>query len=298
MRTKKTLAISLLLPALLLGACGGLNDDGGGTASGGTGSTGATGSTGVVHPTGPDELILRIETGGGFVPVEYNLRAVPGISLYGDGRLVVEGPIPEIYPGPALPNLQVQQLTEEAVQAILAEAERAGLLGADASFDYPCVTDLPTTTFTVTTDGVTHTVSAYALGFEIDMGGDCQDVDVDARAKLLEFSTAMGALDGWLPAGSIGESSEYEPTEMRVYVTTYRGDPELEQMIVQWPLAESLKRFGEADPNLDLRCGVVSGADLKTLLPLAKQANELTPWSDGDERGLIFRPLLPDEHGC
>jgi hypothetical protein len=295
MRTKKTLAISLLLPALLLGACGGLND-GGGTASGGTGSTG---STGFEHPTGPDELVLRIATGGGFVPVEYNLRAVPGISLYGDGRLVVEGPIPEIYPGPAMPNLQVHQLTEDAVQAILAAAERAGLLGADASFDYPCVTDLPTTTFTVTADGTTHTVSAYALGFETDMGGGCQDVDVDARAKLLEVSTAMGDLQSWLPDGSVGEPSEYVPSEMRVYVTPYRGDPELEQAVVRWPLAGSLKRFGDPDPNLDLRCGVVAGDDLGLLLPLARQANELTPWaSDGAERGLIFRPLLPDEHGC
>ncbi len=40
-------------------------------------------------------------------------------------------------------------------------------------------------------------------------------------------------------------------------------------------------------------------ADLDTLLSLARSANELTPWaSDGTQYGLIFRPLLPDEHTC
>jgi hypothetical protein len=293
---RKTIAISLLLPALFLASCGGIGDDGGGAGSGGTG---ATGGEGYEHPTAADELLLRIATGGGFVPVEYSLRELPGISLYGDGRLIVQGPIPEIYPGPALPNLQEQRLTEDAIQAILAEAEAAGLLGEDASYDYPCVTDLPTTTFTVTVDGATHTVSAYALGFETDMGGDCPDVDADARAKLLEFSTAMGDLS-WLPSGSVGEASEFVPSEMRVYVKPYQGDPELEQAIVPWPLDAPLKSFGEPDPNLtDIRCGVVTDEDLEPLLAAAREANELTPWNDdGVERGLLFRPLLPDEHGC
>ena len=98
---------------------------------------------------------------------------------------------------------------------------------------------------------------------------------------------------------SIGASEEYTPTEMRVYVRPYMGDVELEQQPVEWPLG-SLAAFGEQDPNLaDTRCGVVGGEDLATLLPLARSANELTPWtSDGATHGLIFRPLLPDEHTC
>ena len=124
MRTR-TLAIALLIP-LTLAACGRLNDDN----DGGSGGTGTTGATGIEHPAGADELVLRVATGGGFVPVEYNLKAVPGFSLFGDGRLIVQGPVIEIYPGPALPNLQVSQLTEEGVQAILEEGRAAGLLGS------------------------------------------------------------------------------------------------------------------------------------------------------------------------
>lgn len=206
----------------------------------------------------------------------------------------------EIYPGPALPNLQVSRLTEEGVQAILEEARRAGLLGADATYDYPCVADLPTTTFTLAAEGGTHTVSAYALGFEMG-GGNCDEVDVEARAKLLDFSQKLGDLRSWLPEGSVGAEESYTPTEMRVYVQPYLGDPQLEQTSIDWPLAGSLDAFGEPDPNIsDIRCGVVGGADLELLLPAARSANELTPWTSdgGTQHGLIFRPLLPDEHTC
>lgn len=292
MRTK-TFAMLLLVPALILSACGRLNDDG--TRSGGSGSSGD-----IEHPTGADNLILRMATGGGFVPVEYNLRALPGISLFGDGRLIVEGPVIEIYPGPAMPNLQVSRLTEEAVQAILAEAEKAGLLGADATYDYPCIADAPTTTFTVAADGSTHAVSAYALGFEQGTTGACgeAEVDTEARAKLQEFSQKLGDLR-WLPDGSMSAQEQYTPTEMRVYVREYQGQPELEQEPAPWPLG-SLGAFGTTDENLpDTRCGVVAGGDIEQLLPDAYAANELTPWtSDGSTYGLIFRPLLPDEHTC
>ncbi|MGH2589823.1 MAG: hypothetical protein ACRDGW_03385 [Actinomycetota bacterium] len=284
----RTFAI-VALTATLLAACGRLND--GGPGSGG----------GIDHPTGPDDLVIRIAHGGGFVPVEYNLRALPGISIYGDGRMIVGGPQIEIYPGPALPNLQVRRLTQEAVQAILGEARKAGLLGADATYHYPCVADAATTTFTVVAEGRTHTVSAYALDFN-DLQGtsDCRGVDAEARAKLYDFQAKLGGLDGWLPEGSIGQEQEFEPSEMRLYVLPYRGDRALQQEPVDWPLAAELDAFGEPDPNLtDIRCGVVSGEGLATLLQDARSANELTPWiSDGSEFALLFRPLLPDEHTC
>ena len=303
MRTK-TLAISLLVPALLLSACGRLNDSGagGGTgASGGTGGIGGTGTTGgagISHPTADDDLILRMETGGGFVAPSFTLKSVPTFSLYGDGRAITEGPIPEIYPGPALPNLQVSRLTEPAIQAILQAASDAGLLGADASYPYPCIADAGTTTFTVVAEGATHTVSAYALG--TDAGGACDHTDAEARAKLQGFASKLGDLESWLPAGSVGASQGYTPTELRVYVQPYQPDPQLQETPVDWPLSEPLATFGEPNSNMtDSRCGVVSGDDFATLYPLAASANELTPWrSEGTSYGLIFRPLLPDEHTC
>ncbi|HET9724346.1 MAG TPA: hypothetical protein VFR44_10980 [Actinomycetota bacterium] len=287
--------------ALAVAACGGLNDDGAGGGSGTTGETGGGGSTGgepIEHPTGADEVVLRWEYRDGFVPYEYLLKRLPSWTLYGDGRVVVEGPMIEIYPSPALPNVQVRQLSEDGVRAILRAAEDAGLMAGDASYDYRCITDAPTTVFTTDAGGSTSVVSAYALGDAA--GGTCPDVDVEARRTLMEFRDRLGDLS-WLPDGSVGEEEPYVAEEVRIYVLPYLGQPDLPQEPVAWPLGKPLHRFGEPLQSglEDTRCGVVSGSDLETLLPLMQGANDLTPWtSEGREYRLIARPLLPDEHGC
>ena len=43
------------------------------------------------HPTGATDVVVRVSTGGGFVPVQVNLRALPSFTLYGDGTVVVPG---------------------------------------------------------------------------------------------------------------------------------------------------------------------------------------------------------------
>ncbi len=280
------LIVALATLALLAAACG--TED----------ANGGAGAGPIDHPTGPDELVLRVEHVGGFVPVDWNLRSLPAFSLYGDGRLMVEGPVIEIYPGPALPNLQVTRLAEEAVQAILEAARDAGLMDGDASYDFPCIADAATTRFTVVADGRTNVVEAYALG--LDEGAGCPNVDVEARAPLATFERQLGDLRSWLPEGSVGREEPYEPTEMRLYVQPYRGEPELEQEPIAWPHEPGLGAFGEpVDVLPEARCGVVSGQDLARLLLDAERANQLTPWtSGGDDHALTFRPLLPDEHGC
>ena len=88
---------------------------------------------------------------------------------------------------------------------------------------------------------------------------------------------------------------------MRVYVQPYRGEAELPQGAIAWPIDVPLEAFGEPAANAptDTRCGVVKGSEFETLFAAAQNANQLTPWtSDGTKHGLIFRPLLPDEHTC
>ncbi|HEU4356010.1 MAG TPA: hypothetical protein VFT27_10515 [Actinomycetota bacterium] len=300
MRRLPTIAMVGAL-ALAVVACGRLNEDGTGGGSGTTGGTGGSGSTGaepIEHPTGADEVVLRWEYRDGFVPYEYLLKRLPSWTLTGDGRVIVEGPMIEIYPSPALPNVQVRQVSEDGVQAILRAAQDAGLMDGDASYDYRCITDAPTTVFTTTAGGSTSVVSAYALGDAA--GGNCPDVDVDARWTLAAFRDRLGDLS-WLPEGSVGEEEPYVADAVRIYVMPYQGQPDLPQEPVAWPLEEPLDRFGKpVEGGLeDTRCGVVSGSDLETLAPLMQGANDLTPWtSDGQEYRLILRPLLPDEHGC
>jgi hypothetical protein len=283
-RTMLILAIAVLTAS----ACGERNGGGGG----GTG-----GAEPIEHPTGADELILRWEQTGGFVPYEYELRRIPSWSLYGDGTLVVPGPMIEIYPPPAWPALVATSISEDGVQALLQAARAAGLMDGDASYDYPCITDMPTTVFTTAAGGTTSVVSAYAL----DASGSCPDVDEQARATLAGFQAKLGDLASWLPQGSIGSEVPFDARELRVYAMPYEGDPELPQEPIGWPLPTPLSKLGEEIPGAGqgLRCGVVSGGDLDALRPLAEGTNELTPWtSGGAEYRLILRPLLPDEHGC
>jgi hypothetical protein len=285
MRTCR-LAAPLLALSLLAAACGRLS---------GAGSHPSDGAIG--HPTGTNDLVLRWEYRGGFVSPEAILGRIPSFSLYGDGRIITEGPQIEIYPGPALPNLIVQTVNEDGIQAILSAARDAGLTNGDASYPYPCVADAADTTFTVVADGRISVVSATALG-----GGDeaCDGTDVRARAGLFDFWTKLGNLAGWLPDGSIGREQPYRPDAIRIYVRPYVAeDPSLKQPPARWP-GPPLSAVGEpVDAVGGVLCGVVAGAETSDVLEAADSANQLTPWiSGGREFGVAFRPLLPDESGC
>ncbi|MEA2673895.1 MAG: hypothetical protein QOI92_1087 [Chloroflexota bacterium] len=61
-----------------------------------TGATPAPSSTavpdGIQHPTGARDVILRVETSGGFAPIEFMATSAPSFTLYGDGTVVFRDP--------------------------------------------------------------------------------------------------------------------------------------------------------------------------------------------------------------
>jgi hypothetical protein len=290
----KLFGATVLSLGLLAGACA--NSSGDGSGEGGSGGTGVTGSTGA---NGTDQVVLRIEQSGGFVAVQYNLTRMPMLTLYGDGLYVTPGPQIEIYPGPALPALAQQRLTPEATQLLLRAAVDAGL-NADRSYTTMMISDAPTTTFTLTIDGQTHTTEVYALDFDMSSAKGMTKGEVQARKDLAAFQAKASDLS-WLPSGSVSDAGTYEPTGLRVFSGPYQGDENLLQTPIVWPLTPGLAEFGDAQDDAPggMRCGTVSADAAGTLLPLAEQANQLTPWTSGGARyGLWFRPLLPDESGC
>jgi hypothetical protein len=289
----RTAAVTLLTISLV--ACA--------DASSGSGSTSDSPSTGpLTHPTGSDQILLRVAYEGGFIPIEYTLSSMPSVSLYGDGTLITPGAQIDIYPSPALPAIQEQHLTEEGVQAILQAALDAGLDTDQDLTDLGSVgiADASTTVFTLDANGEQHTVRVYALGELGDRPAGMSQDEFRARAELQAFVAKLGALDGFLPDGSIDPATLYEATSARLFVSEYRGDPDLHQQPVPWPLTEPLVRAGDAVAPGGYRCLPVTGADwTDTLMPAAQSANQLTPWvSDGERWSILFRPLLPDEHGC
>lgn len=290
---------ALLLVALLVAGCARISGSGQGSPSPTPSpepSSPEPTPAGIEHPTGSDELVLRIEYRGGFVPESYHLTRLPILSLYGDGRLVLEGPQIEIYPGPALPNLLVRDLTEEGIQSILAAALDAGLSGKDRYLRHDGIADAADTVFTVVAGGGRHETSVYALGYDEGVSED----DAKARRTLSRFLDDMTNLDPWLPEGSVGAERPFESEAIRFFVTEGRPftDEGVEQQPVDWPLAQPLASFLPKD-NSTYGCGSAAGDDADKLRATASQASELSPWrSEGKIFGVVFRPLLPDEQGC
>jgi hypothetical protein len=296
----KLFGATVLSLGILAGACANASP-GDGPGDGGTGSGGG----GTVSPTpiGSDQLVLRIEQVGGFVAIQYNLTRMPMMSLYSDGLVIAPGAQIEIYPGPALPALSQQRLSPDAIRLLIQAAIDAGL---DKDRDFTdlgsmAVSDAPTTVFTLTVDGQTHVTQVYALDFDLGPAHDgMSQEEFQARKDLLAFQKHASELS-WLPDGSVTDEGVYQPTALRIFSSAYQPDPELTQTPIAWPLTPGLDLFGEPSQDTPggMRCGTVDADAAASLLPLAEQANQLTPWtSDGAQYGLLFRPLLPDESGC
>jgi hypothetical protein len=283
---------------LLAAACvtGGASPTPGGSA-GGSPTAEPTPARDYDVPSGANDLVMSIATGGGLVPPGYILTEMPDLALYGDGRVVVPGPIAEIYPGPLLPNLRVMRLTPAEIQKILAAADQVGLLGPDARYDATGITDLGTTVFTTVEGGKVHRISAYALMKD----ATADDPAVEAmRAKLMTFEGKVFGLSEFL-GRAVDDTEAYEPAAMRVFVSeaTAADQPLPTAQTLAWPLAADPMATGEATSFPDLVCVLLGGADLTSFVEVATTANAQTVWTYGTGRYSVrVRPLFPHESGC
>jgi hypothetical protein len=314
-RPSFVLALAALLALGLtvgVAACGTADQQPGGggststsTPSSDTTSTSAPGSSSttvpagsISHPTGAADVVLRVSTGGGFVPMEYNYTLLPEFTLMGDGRIIVTGPTTMQYPGAALPNLQTAVVSEEVIQAILSAAKEAKLFQNGVDYGQPGVTDVGTTTITIFADGATYKSDIYALGFDSTGGGVTMEqqqaraaID-DLRGKLLDPSNFGAPQPAWEP---------YDFTALRVFsrrapAATDTSSTDIQPNHLPWPLADLATAGAEALNGQGLRHLVVTGDDLATLKALLPQATQITLWQSGSASyNLWLRPLLPDE---
>ena len=261
----------------------------------------------IEHPEGSDEIVVRIEYVGGLMLPEARLTQLPLASLYGDGLLVTEGPQIMIFPPPALPNLRQMRLAEEGIQAILAEADAAGLIGRSRRYDNRLIADAPYTVLTIEAGGETTRTAVYALG------SDNPEWSEEELAAVQAIQTFVGRFidpTSWLPAAAIAAGDELFPIErLQVLGQPYDqagldpNDPSLDQPSVDWPIDTPISAF-EAMGSLPgtpagLSCGVLTGADATAVAGAAADANSLTPWVSEEQEWLLWlRPLLPDETGC
>ncbi|MFI6077742.1 hypothetical protein ACIA5C_40060 [Actinoplanes sp. NPDC051343] len=285
-RLRGTLIAAAVPLVVLLGACA--QQTAAGSPTGTPGSSGTPESAAAKSPAAND-LVLRTETYGGFVAPDMVLGRFPQISVYGDGRVISEGPVPAIYPGPALPNIQVSMITPELVRQLVKEGLAAGVRNG-SDLGQPGVADAPSTRVTVVTAGGKQVVTINALTEAPSNDRRLTADQRSTRAKIAAYVKKLGAL----PKNPVA----YQPTAVVVFAAPWT-EP------ANGPVPPAKAWPGPALPGTDIDsatragCLAVTGDQTPKVLTAARSANALTPWTTGSSKWrIVFRPLLPDENGC
>ncbi len=235
----------------------------------------------------PDGVLFRIESEGGFAPVEWLLRRGPVYTLMTDGRLISEGVVIAIFPGPLVPPYQVTMLTEGETTQIREMIERMGLPGMTHEIDDSAanfVADATTETIVYRDANGTHRYSVYALGLTEDRpSSEATRVFAELRSILDEIAATR-------------ESSPYTPERVRVLAGAAVINSEFEDLR-PWPLSDT-ELSGWDELNDTWSCRAFEGE----VLDLFTDATETTTWTNptpgADDLTLLVRGLHPGEDDC
>ncbi len=289
LRCVRTVAVLALI--LLIGACNEPQPTGppAKTADPTPGGAGA-----IAHATGPTDVLLRYDQGGGFVPIEFFASQVPIFTLYGDGTVIFRARAIDALPptGGVSPNrpLRTMHLTEAQIQATLQMAIDEGGLGvARADYGNDHVADASTATFTLNAGGLSKTVSVYALG--IDTSGS---PDAKARAA---FQKLAGRLEDF-DQGQTIPTEPYVPAHYRG--TLLEGVAGNAARPWPWTDVKPSEFVASTDPNgprLPARVLTPAQAAVLGIAPFEGGFERLALSGPGDGKTYSFtlRPLLPDD---
>ena len=243
---------------------------------------------GYQHPTGADDVVIEYVQVGGFVTREFAFQQTPNLLIAGNGRVFSPGAQIEIYPGPLLPAVQVQPITEEGIQAILAAADAAGLF-QQLEYEQPTnIADASTAQLTINVNGRTYLHEAYALSPALP--GEAGQETTPERQALADFIAQLSDLTGVVGADQLGEQTIFEPSEYGIEALvvddlSLYGSDGIEPTVADWP-ADVTVRLTDAST-----CTVVPAAKVGETLAAA---NQLTFFEDaGVTYQVLARPVLP-----
>jgi hypothetical protein len=249
----------------------------------------------IEHATGVDDVILRLDQGGGMMIRGGGATLVPPFTLFGDGTVVFRNPALELPPaaGPVFRQnpMRTAKLDEEQIQDLLAFAVNEGGLGAaKLQYDNPMVADAGTAIFTINAGGLEKTVNVYALGLN-----DAGVPDLPARAQ---FQTLADRLTNFDENGTFA-TDVYVPTAYRGVLIDTGGFPG--EAPIEWPWPDIAPSDFKGDPatgELPMRVmtpeelavfgidGIEGGFEGLTLID---------PGDPAKSYSFAVRPLLPGE---
>lgn len=241
---------------------------------------------------GVEDVAVSITSEGGLVPLEFALAQLPSLVIYADGTVVRPGPVPEIYPGPLVPALELGRIAPQTLDWLVTAADESGLFDESIDFGFPGVTDLDSTSITVRIGGEHRSVGAYALYEEFSDDPALTTDQREARDALMALlSSALSAVEtasGWtepaLDRVVVWALPYFERTDIDA------GPP------VDWPLNAALI---ELDLDTQRACVELTGRRATRVLDAAATATQLTPWQVGTERyAVVLRPALTARDAC
>jgi hypothetical protein len=201
--------IVLFLAACSGGATGSPGPSASPAASGSGSPSPSPADLGIEHPTGPTDVILRMESGGGFAPIGAAATQAPSFTLYGDGTLIArDDTAPWADPGPdglirLVPFYQTR-LVETDVQGLLQFALGEGGLGlARPTYESGGIADAPSTFFTLRAGGLEKSVVVNALGFDAP-----ESPDAAIRKAFAALADRLNSIAAQLPANAAPYQAE------------------------------------------------------------------------------------------
>jgi hypothetical protein len=273
--------------ALTITACGSSTSSSGSKPVAGSHSP----SSAVSHHTFTG-VVLTENVGGGYVPTDIAFgEALPTVDMFADGRIYT---VSHAFLGTndksSLVTVVERTLPASAVNSIANQAQAAGVTQHAPDLGRPTITDLATTTYTLSADGRTSTVAAYGLGYTAGL----TSTQIHARKRLEDLGNQLERLG--TGAGSGSRPRAYVPRSLSVFAELpMPGEPGPAGPARQWPLA-TIHLAGDVPSGC---VSVIGAANIARISRLAATSAGDTAWISGGHRWhLVVRPDLPGSRPC
>jgi len=246
----------------------------------------------IEHPTDANDIVLRMEQGGGHMIFGISFSQAPEFTLYGDGTVIFQQIDNRGAPFGAsayLPWL-VGRLDEEGMQALLQFALSTGrLANAKDNYENNMCADCGTVVFNLNAGGLEKVVNIYALMEMSEPGPDGADRAgfSQLRAALLDFQNQEG----------LGDVTEYDAELYRLTVMETFGAPVGAPL--EWPWDDlTLADFPAGDEPGGIKILDREHVDKLLEVPNGGHFGVWVEDPDGTPIQIAVRPLLPDEQAA